>query len=128
MLQQSQAFGSFSVKDMREAGSFYRDILGLDVTENSMGVLELHFSNGAHMIVYPKPDHVPATFTVLNFPVAEIEKTVDELGKRGIVFEQYEAPIKTNEKGICRANGGPGIAWFKDPSGNIMSVIGETHR
>ena len=91
-----------------------------------MGLLELSPEGGNRVIIYPKPNHVPATFTVLNFPVKNIDEAVDELIKKGITFEQYDGPIKTDEKGICRSGGkGPNIAWFKDPAGNILSLIEE---
>ncbi len=124
MLQNSEAFSGFSVDDIEKAKKFYGEKLGLKVKVNNMGILELHFSNGNNVIIYPKPSHEPATFTVLNFPVDQIEKTVDELSHKGIQFLQYEAPIKTNEKGICN-NGDHSIAWFKDPAGNILSLIKE---
>ena len=125
MLQQSKAFSSFSVNDIQKAKEFYSDILGLKVSDSSMGVLKLHIEGSNNIMIYPKPNHEPATFTVLNFPVDDIEKSVDELIAKGIVFEQYEGEIKTNEKGICRDSQGPKIAWFKDPGGNILSVLQE---
>ena len=88
----------------------------------SNGLLELHLAGGATVLIYPKPNHAPATFTVLNFPIANIEEAVDRLTKSGIQFERYEGDIKTDEKGIFRG-GGPLIAWFKDPAGNILSVL-----
>ncbi len=124
MLKNSNAFSGFSVDDLDKAKEFYGKILGLDVTENKMGLLELHLSNGNKILIYPKPHHVPATFTILNFPVKKIDATVDELINTGIVFEQYDGELKTDEKGIFRG-GGPLIAWFKDPAGNILSVIEE---
>lgn len=124
MLKNSNAFSGFSVDDLDKAKEFYGKILGLDVTENKMGLLELHLSNGSKILIYPKPNHVPATFTILNFPVKKIDATVDELISAGIVFEQYGGRLKTDEKGIFRG-GGPLIAWFKDPAGNILSIIGE---
>ncbi len=90
-----------------------------------MGMLELHIEGNNNIMVYPKPNHEPATFTILNFPVDDIEKAVDALIAKGIVFEQYEGEIKTNEKGICVNPYGPKIAWFKDPAGNILSVLQE---
>jgi predicted enzyme related to lactoylglutathione lyase len=124
MLKHSKAFSGFSVNDIEKAKKFYSEILGLDVTDNPMGLIELNIEGGNHIIIYPKPNHVPATFTVLNFPVDNIDEAVDELIKKGIQFEQYEAPIKTDEKGICRSDGkGPNIAWFKDPAGNILSIL-----
>ncbi|MCE7053489.1 VOC family protein [Algoriphagus sp. AGSA1] len=125
MLRKSKAFSSFSVGDLSKAKTFYHEILELDVEEDEMGFLSLHFSKGADVIVYPKPNHTPATFTVLNFPVEDVDKAVDELASKGVKFEQYEDPIKTDEKGICRGGGGPMIAWFKDPAGNILSVLEE---
>lgn len=124
MLKHSKAFSGFSVNDIPEAKNFYAAVLGLDVKDNPMGLIELHLEGGNHIIIYPKPDHVPATFTVLNFPVEDIDKAADELIGKGIRFEQYDEPIKTDEKGICRGGGkGPNIAWFKDPAGNILSLI-----
>lgn len=124
MLKHSKAFSGFSVNDIPEAKNFYAAVLGLDVKDNPMGLIELHLEGGNHIIIYPKPAHVPATFTVLNFPVEDIDKAADELIGKGILFEQYDEPIKTDEKGICRGGGkGPNIAWFKDPAGNILSLI-----
>jgi len=122
MFKQTHAFSGFSVNDLQKAKEFYSNVLGIDVTENKMGLLELHIAGSNNIIVYPKPNHAPATFTILNFPVSDIDKTVDELTGLGVVFEQYTDPqLKTDEKGICR--GEPNIAWFKDPAGNILSVI-----
>ena len=123
MLQQSKAFSSFSVNDLKKAKEFYSKTLGLKVSDNPMGLIELNIEGSTNVMVYPKPNHEPATFTVLNFPVNDVEKTVDELIAKGIVFEQYEGEIKTDEKGICRDPHGPSIAWFKDPAGNILSVL-----
>ena len=123
MLTKSKAFSSFSVNDLQKAKAFYQEILGVNVTDNPMGLLELNIEGGNKILVYPKPDHTPATFTVLNFPVTNIEQAVDELIQKGVLFEQYEGQIQTNEKGISRGNGGPDIAWFKDPAGNILSLI-----
>lgn len=126
MLKLSKAFSGFSVNDIQKAKQFYSEILGLDVKDSPMGLIELQIEDGNHIIIYPKPNHVPATFTILNFPVKNIDEVVDELIKKGITFEQYDGPIKTNEKGICRSGGkGPNIAWFKDPAGNILSVLEE---
>ena len=97
----------------------------LEVSE-SHGILTLHLAGGNNVIIYPKPNHVPATFTVLNFPVEDVDLAVDELTKRGVQFEHYDLPdIKTDEKGIRRGGNGPTVAWFKDPAGNILSVIEE---
>jgi catechol 2,3-dioxygenase-like lactoylglutathione lyase family enzyme len=124
MFKNTKAVSSFSVNDLQKAKEFYQDTLGLEVTEGSMGVLTLHISGGGEIFVYPKPNHLPATFTILNFPVPDIEKAVDDLTNLGITFEQYDEPMKTDEKGILRGNGrGPDIAWFKDPAGNILSVL-----
>lgn len=122
-LSESAAFSSFSVNDLQRAKAFYQEMLGLNVSDNPMGIIELHLHGASKIIVYPKPDHVPATFTVLNFPVKNIDEKVDELISKGLSFEQYGGQIKTDEKGISRNNGGPTIAWFKDPAGNIFSLI-----
>ena len=120
MLQTRNAFSSFSVNDLKKAREFYGQTLGLKVSESEMG-LEIH-PGDTDVFIYPKPNHTPATFTVLNFLVDDIDKAVDELKQKGVSFEHYEEEIKTNEKGIHR-NGGPSIAWFKDPAGNILSVV-----
>lgn len=125
MLSGSPAFSSFSVNDLQRAKAFYQEILGLNVSDNPMGLIELHLNGGSKIMIYPKPDHVPATFTVLNFPVKNIDEKVNELISKGLSFEQYGGQIKTDEKGISRNNGGPSIAWFKDPAGNIFSLIEE---
>ena len=120
MLQTSNAFSSFSVNDLQKARDFYAQTLGLEVKESEMG-LEIH-PGDTDVFIYPKPNHTPADFTVLNFLVDDIDKAVDDLTQKGVRFEKYEGEIKTNEKGIHR-NGGPSIAWFKDPAGNILSVV-----
>lgn len=126
MLSYSKFFSSFSVNNIDEAKKFYSEIIGLEVHENEMGILEIHSENGAITIIYPKQNHLPATFTVLNFPVNNIVEAVDDLIKKGITFEQYSGEIKTDEKGIFRSgNKGPNLAWFKDPAGNILSLIEE---
>ena len=125
MLKHIQVFSSFSANDIEKAKEFYGTTLGLTVRDNPMGVIELHLETGNDIMIYPKPDHEPATFTVLNFKVEDVEKTVDELTAKGVVFEQYEGQIKTDNKGISRDSGGPFIAWFKDPAGNILSVLQE---
>ena len=122
MFKNTKAVSSFSVDDLQKAKQFYSETLGLDVTEGSMGILNINLAGGGKIFVYPKPNHTPATFTVLNFPVPDVEKTVDELTAIGITFEQYDGQIKTDKKGIVRG-GGPTIAWFKDPAGNILSVL-----
>jgi catechol 2,3-dioxygenase-like lactoylglutathione lyase family enzyme len=120
MLESSKAFSSFAVNDLNQAKQFYAETLGVKVSESKEG-LELHPGN-TDVFIYPKPDHQPATFTVLNFLVKDIEGAVDELTQKGVSFEHYDGEIKTDEKGIHH-NGGPTIAWFKDPAGNILSVI-----
>lgn len=123
MLKASHAFSGFSTNDIGKAKEFYGRTLGLEVSEEH-GILNLHLGGGADVLIYPKANHAPATFTVLNFPVDDVDKAVDELAKRGVRFEIYNDPgIKTDDKGISRGNGGPTIAWFKDPAGNILSVL-----
>lgn len=128
MLQDSQAFSGYSVDDLAAAKAFYSDVLGLKVSEeNGMG-LDVQLGSGAHVFLYPKPDHKPAGFTVLNFPVKDIDAIVDELVKKGVEFEHYPESdyIKQDQKGIARSDDpkhGPSIAWFKDPAGNILSVL-----
>ena len=122
MLKNSKAFSGFSANDIAKEKEFYAGTLGLDVSE-AHGLLTLRLAGGHNVIIYPKPNHVPATFTVLNFPVENVDLAVDELKKRGVRFEQYDLPdLKTDEKGIMRGNA-PTIAWFKDPAGNILSVL-----
>lgn len=123
MLEESKAFSSFSVDNIEKAKHFYGSVLGLKVKDNPMGLLELHIDGSSPVMIYPKPNHQAATFTVLNFPVQYVENTVTELEKKGIHFEHYnEEDLKTDERGILRG-GGPVIAWFKDPAGNILSII-----
>jgi predicted enzyme related to lactoylglutathione lyase len=123
MLTNSQAFSGFSVNDIEAAKDFYSNLLGLEVESSAMGTLRLHLAGGNQVLIYPKANHEPATYTVLNFPVKDIGQAVDELTARGIYFEKYEGtPAATDEKGIFR-KGGPLIAWFKDPAGNVLSVI-----
>ncbi|HKT38086.1 MAG TPA: VOC family protein [Ktedonobacterales bacterium] len=122
MFKDIKAFSGFSVDDLEKAKQFYGQTLGLDVSETN-DLLQLHIAGGTTILVYPKDNHVPATFTILNFPVTDIEQAVDELTARGVRFEQYNLPgLVTDEKGIARG-GGPNIAWFKDPAGNILSVL-----
>jgi predicted enzyme related to lactoylglutathione lyase len=118
MLTNSPAFSGFSVDDIAKAKQFYGETLGITVTEAN-GMLQLHTAGNRNTLIYPKPDHVPATFTILNFEVDDIEAEVDELTARGVRFELYEW---VDPKGINR-QGGPLIAWFADPAGNILSVI-----
>ena len=125
MFRNTKAFSGFSVDDIPKAKAFYGQVLGLEVSETN-GMLDLHIVGDRHVLVYPKPNHTPAAFTILNFPVDNIDQAVDELTKRGVRFEHYEGDIQTDAKGISRANGnGPSIAWFKDPAGNILSVLEE---
>ena len=122
MLEKAKAFTTFSVKDLQKAKEFYGQTLGLKVVERAEG-LELHLAGNAKVFIYPKPNHAPASFTVLNFPVDDVDSTVSELKNRGIHFEHYnQKDLKTDEKGIHRGPG-PTIAWFKDPAGNILSVL-----
>jgi catechol 2,3-dioxygenase-like lactoylglutathione lyase family enzyme len=124
MFKHYEPFSSFSVDDLNEAKAFYMDKLGLQLTHDNDMMLTLNFSESNHVIVYAKPNHKPASHTVLNFPVPDIIAAVDELAAKGIQFEHYNTPdLKTDEKGICRGNGGPDIAWFKDPAGNTFSVL-----
>ena len=123
MLRDAKAFASFSVNDLQRAKDFYERVLGLRVTETPEG-LSLEFEGGGKAFAYPKPNHEPATFTVLNFPVDDVDRAVDELIARGVRFETYDLPnLKTDAKGIARGDSGPTIAWFKDPAGNIFSVL-----
>lgn len=124
MLRESKAYSGFSVDNIPRAKAFYGGTLGLEVSDESEGTLSLHIAGGNKILIYPKPNHVPATFTILNFPVGNIEEAVDRLTQSGVRFEQYEGDLKTDQKGIFRG-GGPLIAWFKDPAGNILSVLEE---
>jgi catechol 2,3-dioxygenase-like lactoylglutathione lyase family enzyme len=122
LIDTTAAFHGFAVPDIDAAKAFYAEVLGVEVTEAD-GMLRLHLGGGTPTLVYPKPDHVPATYTVLNFPVADVEAAVDELTSKGVRFERYEGtPVETDEKGVFRG-GGPLIAWFTDPAGNVLSVI-----
>ena len=124
MFREAKSFSSFSVNDLRKAKEFYGETLGLEIKESPEG-LELHTGNNV-VFLYPKPNHTPASFTVLNFHVIDIEKAVDELESLGVKLEHYNLPdIKTDERGIARGPHGPIIAWFKDPAGNILSVLEE---
>jgi len=126
MLRDSKAFSSFAVRDLEAARKFYAQTLGVEVSDvpGMNGIFQLKLAGGVNVLVYPKPDHAPATFTVLNFPVDDVERAVDALVERGVRFEIYkDGPVKTNAKGIASGGGGPRIAWFRDPSGNILSVL-----
>jgi catechol 2,3-dioxygenase-like lactoylglutathione lyase family enzyme len=122
MFKGAKAFPSFSVNDLQKAKEFYGRTLGLDISELPQG-LDIKLSDGLNVFLYPKPNHTPASFTVLNFPVDNIDDAVDELITRGIRLEKYDqAELHTDSKGIMRGPG-PQIAWFKDPSGNVLSVV-----
>ena len=120
MFSSSKAFSGFSVNDISAAKAFYGDTLGLDVDEAN-GILTLKFASGARVLAYPKPNHEPATFTIMNFPVDNIDEAVDDLVGRGVTMTRYEG-FDLDERGIFRG-GGPLIAWFTDPAGNVLSVL-----
>lgn len=127
MFKNAHAFSGFSVNDISQAREFYGETLGLYVDEFN-GLLQLKLGGGGTIIVYPKANHEPATFTILNFPVDNIDRAVDELKSRGVNFETYEG-FEQDDKGIARgiaAEQGPDIAWFKDPAGNILAVLQES--
>jgi catechol 2,3-dioxygenase-like lactoylglutathione lyase family enzyme len=121
MLEDSEAFSGFAVPDIAEAKDFYGTTLGMRVSDGPMGLLTLHPAGGRDIMVYPKADHVPATYTILNFPVADIDEAVDELRASGVEFLRYDG-FDQDEKGIARGDG-PDIAWFTDPAGNILAVL-----
>jgi catechol 2,3-dioxygenase-like lactoylglutathione lyase family enzyme len=121
MFANAATFSSFAVDDLEAARAFYGETLGVNVGEGPMGVLELRLAGDRTTMVYPKPDYTPATYTVLNFIVDDVDAAVDELTARGVDFERYEG-LDQDEKGIARGNG-PDIAWFKDPAGNILAVL-----
>ena len=124
IFQDAKAFPSFSVKDLKQAKTFYGETLGLEISEMPEG-LQLELAGNVNVFLYPKPNHTPASFTVLNFPVNDIDEAVEELIARGVRLEKYDQrDIKTDQKGIMRGPG-PNIAWFKDPAGNVLSVIQE---
>lgn len=123
MFSSARAFSGFSVDDIPAARAFYGETLGMAVTENDMGILELELGNGARVIVYGKPNHEPASFTILNFEVDDVEAAVEELNSRGVVTKIYDdAQFPTDATGIARGRG-PDIAWFRDPAGNVLSVL-----
>jgi len=129
MLAQAKAFNGFAVPDLNEARQFYGEVLGLDteVMDEQNGLMTLHLSGGHDTLVYAKPDHEPATYTILNFNVDDIDAAVDGLAERGVEFDRYDG-MEQDEKGIMRgraAGRGPDIAWFTDPAGNILSVLQE---
>jgi len=129
VFKESKAFASFSVDDLAAAKEFYGGTLGLEVIEVSqMHVLDVRLAGGGRIVIYPKPDHAPATFTVLNFQVADIDETVKKLKDKNVPFESYGGEISTDENNVSRgadSGRGPNIAWFRDPAGNILSVIEE---
>ena len=119
------AFSGFSVDDLDAARSFYSEKLGLTVTDGDMGVLRITLPGGAEVMAYPKPNHTPASFTILNFVVSDVDAAVNELNKRGVTTKIYDDPeLPTDDKGIMRDNG-PTIAWFRDPADNVLSVLSE---
>jgi catechol 2,3-dioxygenase-like lactoylglutathione lyase family enzyme len=121
MFKDTKAFSGFAVPDIAAARTFYGDTLGIDVTEEH-GMLTLRIAGGRDTLIYPKPNHEPATYTILNFPVDDIDSVVDELLERGVDIEIYDG-FEQDERGIVRDDGGPPIAWFRDPAGNILSVM-----
>jgi predicted enzyme related to lactoylglutathione lyase len=126
MFKNTKAFSGFSVNDMAAAKTFYGETLGVEVEDAPMGALNLKIAGGHDIYVYSKPDHVPATYTILNFRVYDIDQVVDSLTAKGVKFEHYEG--MTDAKGIARgraAQRGPDIAWFKDPAGNFLAVLQE---
>ena len=124
MFKNTRAYSGFSVDNLEKAKQFYSELLGLEVSvDNKMDILELQIAGGTKNLIYPKPDHTPATFTILNFPVKNVEKTVADLKHQGVNFESYDLEkLKTDDDHIFRG-GGPKIAWFKDPAGNILSIL-----
>jgi catechol 2,3-dioxygenase-like lactoylglutathione lyase family enzyme len=122
MFTDTKAFHGFSVDDIAAAGDFYRETLGLRTSDQGEGLLRLHIVGGQDTLIYQKPDHAPATYTILNFPVDDIDRAVDELTARGVRFLRYEG-FGQDEKGISRGDGGPPIAWFQDPADNVLSVL-----
>jgi catechol 2,3-dioxygenase-like lactoylglutathione lyase family enzyme len=123
MFANTKAFSGFAVNDLQKAREFYERTLGLKVSERN-GLLTLHLAGGRDTLVYPKPDHTPASYTILNFPVDDIDEAVDALAARGVRFTRYDG-FNQDQKGISREEGGPPIAWFTDPAGNILSVLEE---
>jgi catechol 2,3-dioxygenase-like lactoylglutathione lyase family enzyme len=123
MFDHAKPFSGFSVDDLQQAKRFYGETLGLDVSDAPMGTLQLRLDDDTRILVYEKSNHQPATFTILNFPVDDVDRAVSELSERGVRFEVYrEGPLRTDERGIHR-DGGPKIAWFKDPAGNFLSIL-----
>jgi predicted enzyme related to lactoylglutathione lyase len=125
MFKDTHAFSGFSVDDIGKAKEFYGQTLGLEVSEEGeMGIINLKIAGGGNVMIYPKDNHQPATFTIMNFPVTDIDAAVDQLTQKGVSFERYDMPgLDPDRKGIYRGEEGPPIAWFKDPAGNILSVL-----
>jgi catechol 2,3-dioxygenase-like lactoylglutathione lyase family enzyme len=121
MFTKTKAFSGFAVPDIDAARKFYGETLGLDVTDGQMGELTLNLAGDRPTMIYPKPDHEPANYTILNFPVEDVDAAVDELTARGVEFERYEG-FDQDERGVARGDG-PDIAWFTDPAGNILAVL-----
>ncbi len=124
MFKDSKAFSGFAVKDLDAARTFYGETLGVDARSGPMGMLELHLGGGTVILVYPKEDHEPGNYTILNFPVSDVDAAVDRLTKAGVRMEHYGSDFGQDDKGISRGNG-PTIAWFKDPSGTILAELDE---
>jgi predicted enzyme related to lactoylglutathione lyase len=126
MLSDSSAYSGFAVDDLSKAEEFYGETLGINtsVLDEENGLMTLHLAGGRDTLIYVKPDYTPATYTILNFPVDDVDAAVEELGRRGVSFERYEG-FEQDDKGIARG-AGPEIAWFKDPAGNILSVHQDT--
>ena len=122
MFKDADAFSSFAVDELEAARRFYGETLGVEIGETTEHFFELKLGGGGTVLIYGKPDYAPATFTVLNFPVDDIDQAVDALSEHGVTFERYDG-MNQDEKGIDRGNEGPHIAWFTDPAGNIISVL-----
>jgi len=127
MFKNTKAFSGFAVRDLEQAKTFYGDTLGIDLTEEDGPLLMLHLAGGRDTLVYPKDDHVPASYTILNFPVDDIDTSVASLVERGVKMERYDG-LDQDERGISLSPVGPRIAWFTDPSGNILAVLEESTR
>jgi len=126
MFKDTPVVNGFSTDDIAKAKEFYGSTLGFAVEENGGGILTLQFTNGGRTFIYPKPNHQPATYTIMNIMVDDIEEAVDGLIAKGVVFEHYDGELHTDDKGIAwgkKSNMGPNIAWFKDPAGNILSLL-----
>jgi predicted enzyme related to lactoylglutathione lyase len=118
----TKAFSGFAVDDVDKARAFYGETLGIETTAEEMGLLTLHLAGDRPTMIYPKPDFTPATYTILNFPVDDVDAAVDELASRGVEFLRYDG-FEQDERGVSRMEGGPPIAWFTDPAGNILAVM-----